>query len=30
MNEELNYSGDSLRKHYFFLNVETVFKNALF
>ena len=28
MNEELNYSGDSLRKQTFFLNVETVLKNA--
>ena len=30
MNEELNYSGDSLRKQtFFFLNVETVLKNAV-
>ena len=30
MNEEVDYSGDSLRKQkFFFLNVETVLKNAV-
>ena len=29
MYEELNYSGDRLRKHFFFLSVETVLKNAV-